>query len=186
MKESILIHFKSLSSSFSLDENNVDDDDDNDEEKEDVCSICSLTSKGEILSYPLYIYRTKFPFIFDKPPFVEMTQLNAMKEADILQDIDVLQPPNISEDDYESKSEKVPDADTMMIQYLAENPALDIRDDMTEEQQEFVRQSHERIYQDILRKHEEMVRKAANRKNQKKNSKKLIFFKEKKFNSFKN
>lgn len=54
MKENILIHFKSLSSSFSLDESN-NDDDDNDEEKEDVCSICSLTSKGEILSSSLHL-----------------------------------------------------------------------------------------------------------------------------------
>ncbi|KAK8840486.1 hypothetical protein M9Y10_030691 [Tritrichomonas musculus] len=36
------------------------------------CCICS-ESKKEILSYPIYMYRTKLPFIFDKPPLFEST-----------------------------------------------------------------------------------------------------------------
>ena len=36
------------------------------------CCICSESTK-EILSYPIYMYRTKLPFIFDKPPLFEST-----------------------------------------------------------------------------------------------------------------
>ena len=36
----------------------------------EVCSICSTYKKDEVFTYPLYLYRTKFPFIIDKPPKV--------------------------------------------------------------------------------------------------------------------
>ena len=71
IKESIMIHFKSLSSSFSL------EGDESDEllktqssTENEVCSICSTHKKNEIFAYPLYVYRTKFPFIIDKPPML--------------------------------------------------------------------------------------------------------------------
>ena len=37
----------------------------------EVCCICSESSKKEILCFPLYVYRTKLPFIFDKPPLFD-------------------------------------------------------------------------------------------------------------------
>lgn len=46
-------------SEFSTDSLNTD---------KEVCSVCSTSHPNEVLSYPLYIYRTKLPFIFDKIP----------------------------------------------------------------------------------------------------------------------
>lgn len=39
--------------------------------EKEVCSVCSTTRQNEVLSYPLYIYRTKLPFVFDKPVHVK-------------------------------------------------------------------------------------------------------------------
>ena len=38
----------------------------------EVCCICSESGKNEILCFPLYVYRTKLPFIFDKPPLFDI------------------------------------------------------------------------------------------------------------------
>lgn len=37
----------------------------------EVCSVCSTNKKNELLSYPIFIFQTKLPFIFDKPPLVK-------------------------------------------------------------------------------------------------------------------
>ena len=55
---------------------NKNDDDGNEDDEtisntdKDICSISSNVRKNKVLFYPLYIYRTKFPFIVDKPPNV--------------------------------------------------------------------------------------------------------------------
>lgn len=45
-------------------------------EKDEVCSVCLTAKKNEILSFPVFIYKTKFPFIFDKQSNSEQSGLN--------------------------------------------------------------------------------------------------------------
>lgn len=71
LKESIINQYKTAISDYysneldTPEEGNVSNDD-------DVCSICASTIDNQILSYPLFIYRTKLPFIIDKPPLVRI------------------------------------------------------------------------------------------------------------------
>lgn len=67
LKQSIISQYKSAISSYSS-INSVTDSTDETNTNEDFCSICSSTIEDQILSYPLYTYRTKIPFIIDKPP----------------------------------------------------------------------------------------------------------------------
>ena len=74
VKEEIMNHFKNLIADF-----NNNDVFDNDEERnlaenmndKEVCNICTTSLPNEILSYPVFLYHTKFPFIIDKPLFVK-------------------------------------------------------------------------------------------------------------------
>lgn len=54
----------------------------------EVCSFCSESKKNEILCFPLYIYRTKFPFIIDKPPLVSSEEVNDIAVYDYEDDFD--------------------------------------------------------------------------------------------------
>ena len=66
LKEQILNNYKTMISSYNaLDQKGGDSID---EVEKEVCSICSTYKKNEIYCYPVYLYRTKFPFIVDKPP----------------------------------------------------------------------------------------------------------------------
>ena len=175
LKENIINHFKSFSSSFSLE---ADQNDDENTEKE-LCSICSIDKEDEILSYPLYIYRTKFPFIVDKPPFVQMTQLAAMKEADVFQDEDILEKIDENEVDENDEKDQVPTVDAMLAQVLNMSPGLDITDGMNEEQSQLLRNTNDCIHQLVLVEHENLVQRAAERKNRRKEEKMLKFQKQK-------
>ena len=82
LKEDILNHFKSSAESF----NANDDDTDLSNMEKESCSICSIVRKRDVLCYPLYLYRTKFPFIIDKPPLVKMHAHSAVRKTDIHDD----------------------------------------------------------------------------------------------------
>lgn len=76
IKEDIMSQFKEMVSNFNIGEDENDQEDENDEIQDsehiekDTCSICSINKPNEILSYPIFIYYTKYPFVFDKPPFL--------------------------------------------------------------------------------------------------------------------
>ena len=76
IKENILNHYKNIITNYSTNELDVNDDEKAESQAgDDVCSVCSsATSKEQILCYPLYIYRTKFPFVVDKPPLVSVIE----------------------------------------------------------------------------------------------------------------
>ncbi|KAK8880615.1 hypothetical protein M9Y10_003297 [Tritrichomonas musculus] len=66
LKADIMKNYKDMISSYNtLDQKGADSIDDTEKE---VCSICSTYKEDEIYCYPVYLYRTKFPFIVDKPP----------------------------------------------------------------------------------------------------------------------
>ena len=65
LKEEIMNHFKTITASFNVNDDQNEDSDQPSNSEAEVCSICSNSRKNEILSFPLYIYRTKFPFIVD-------------------------------------------------------------------------------------------------------------------------
>ncbi|KAK8864994.1 hypothetical protein M9Y10_010522 [Tritrichomonas musculus] len=72
MKEEIMKHYKNAINNFTVNKSEaIEGGTSSLKNFEEVCSICS-TKKEEILSYPLYIYKTKFPFIIDKPPLIEV------------------------------------------------------------------------------------------------------------------
>lgn len=173
MKENIMIHFKSLSSSFSL------EGDESDEllktqssTENEVCSICSIETKDEILSYPLYIYRTKLPFIFDKPPLVEMTQFNAMRETDIFQDEDIIESTHFlqTKDDNDDE-EIIPDPEMTFAQILANSPHLDITSDLSNEEVQQRRNMIDQLHQSIIQMHENKMQQMAERKRQRRQKK---------------
>ncbi|KAK8881373.1 hypothetical protein M9Y10_004109 [Tritrichomonas musculus] len=62
--------YKTIISNYNM--NGADQVDEQTEPSEDtqdeVCSICSSVRQDQLLSYPLFIYRTKLPFIINKPP----------------------------------------------------------------------------------------------------------------------
>lgn len=64
-KEEILSQFQDARNNFKFD---INDEEEEKEEEEHLCSICQSHKEDEILVYPLYVYRTKLPCIFDKPP----------------------------------------------------------------------------------------------------------------------
>ena len=73
MKSNIIDHFNNMISNYNSSNSELNEPANSQENNElnEVCSICSSQKKDEALSYPIYIYRTKLPFIFDKPPEVK-------------------------------------------------------------------------------------------------------------------
>lgn len=72
MKDDIMSQFKSAISNYNFVENDqLDENPSLSSTIGDACSICSTIKKDEILSYTVYMYRTKIPFAFDKPPMVK-------------------------------------------------------------------------------------------------------------------
>lgn len=65
-KEEILNQFKKAQNNFQFDF--IEEKDDDDDNEECPCNICKLHNPDEILAYPIYVYKTKLPCIFDKPP----------------------------------------------------------------------------------------------------------------------
>lgn len=69
----------------------------------EVCSICSTHKKNEIFAYPLYVYRTKFPFIIDKPPMLAKDEVaDEIEIDDNLGDISI----NIKENEDEEEEDE--------------------------------------------------------------------------------
>ena len=83
LKEEIMNKYKNMISNYNVNEHHDDNEININEASDsidssgvingvtDVCSICSAAKKSEALTYPLFIYSTKFPFIVDKPPLVD-------------------------------------------------------------------------------------------------------------------
>ncbi|KAK8888725.1 hypothetical protein M9Y10_033459 [Tritrichomonas musculus] len=153
LKEDIMNHYKSITASFSM-----NDDDQNDEgmtpisTEKDVCSICSNSRKNEVLAYPLYLYRTKFPFIFDKPPIVEITTVKAIREREVFEDYQ-----NVLENDQndEEEEEELPNPEDFLAQILSRSPELDITDDLSEEEAERRRGMINFLHETLCKKYEE-------------------------------
>ena len=176
MKEDIITHFKSLSSSFSLEDEASEESMTQSSVENEVCSICSMETKDEVLCYPLYIYRTKLPFIFDKPPLVEMSELNAMREADVLQDEDILESTYIlhrqdDDDDEGEEDEKIQDPEMIFAQILAQSPELDITDDLDEDEIRSRQNAMNNLHQSIIEKHQRQVQQVEERKNRRRQMK---------------
>ena len=83
----------------------------------EVCSICSTHKKDEIFAYPLYIYRTKLPFIIDKPPMLEKDEVaDEIEIDDNLGDISISIDENEEEDEEEQSENE--DGDLMRLLFL--------------------------------------------------------------------
>lgn len=148
LKESILSHYKNVSSSFSL----ADDSEAPQAGSEkDACAICSIEREKEILFYPLFVYRTKFPFIVDKPPLVKMTKRAALREADITQDSEF--PPAEWLPDNEEEEEELPDPDEIMATVVSRVPDIDITSDLTEDEIAHRRFMLEMIHEKVMSDH---------------------------------
>ncbi|KAK8849983.1 hypothetical protein M9Y10_018577 [Tritrichomonas musculus] len=172
MKEEIMTHFKSLSSNFSIVDDQKSTPNKSSTSTNEVCSICSMEDKDEVLSYPLYIYRTKLPFIFDKPPIVEMTQFNALRETDILQDDEILESAQLfKEQDDEQEdienNELINDPEMVFARILSTSPHLDITNDLDAEEVRNRQNMIDLLHQRIMADHERAVQQAAERKDQK-------------------
>ena len=115
--------FKSSASSF----NANDEDELNSNIEKEACSVCSVLRKNEVLCYPLYFYKTKLPFIFDKPPLVELQSLNASKEIEIHEDDG-----NNEEKYFYDGNDEFPSFDDIFVNFLKNNLNLDITRDLSE------------------------------------------------------
>lgn len=71
LKQNIMDHYKTVISSFNVNDDDATEETAEQECSDENCSICFSSKNDQILSYPLFIYRTKFPFIVDKPPLIE-------------------------------------------------------------------------------------------------------------------
>lgn len=69
IKSNIMSSFNKMISDFSLkDDEEEEENGEDDGQSADDCSICLSEKENESVTYPIFIYRTKFPFIVDKPP----------------------------------------------------------------------------------------------------------------------
>lgn len=121
LKAEIMSQFKSMASDY-----NFTDLDQLDESRSlsttigDVCSICSTAKENEILSYAVYIYRTKIPFAFDKPPMVLYNPQCEVPVDDDINDLffnedELQQMANENEnDDNDNDEDEGPDIEDMM------------------------------------------------------------------------
>ena len=98
----------------------------------EVCSICSTYKKDQVFTYPLYLYRTKFPFIIDKPPKVSKDSEGRAID-DIADDYETF---DIEEEEEEEKGENEDDIDKeQMIQAILESfPEFANNEGLDEEQ----------------------------------------------------
>ena len=126
MKEEIMSHFKNMTYSF----NSVDLQSASAEDllsptpscERETCSICSMPKRNEVLSYPLYIYRTKFPFIVDKPPHVSMLASEAIGETEVFEDNEIENETETQEE--EDNIPDFPDIDEILAGFIVNNPEL--------------------------------------------------------------
>ena len=118
--------FKTSGSSFNIKEEDKDDLYSNIEKE--TCSVCSVLRKKEVLCHPLYFYKTKFPFIFDKAPNVKVQTLDASKEQEIYNDS------NNKEENYfyDSSSNELPSIEDILVSFMNNNPELDLTSDLKE------------------------------------------------------
>lgn len=123
LKDEIMNHYKSLISNYTMSEsdNRLGSTSSFDINSStgvinydgDFCSVCSTNKKNEALSYPIFIYQTKIPFIIDKPPEAregekledsfEITTdddayLEGYKEVDPIDDQDINEDDNYEKD----------------------------------------------------------------------------------------
>ena len=165
LKENIMNHFHSITSNFNLnDDQNEDAITPSNTSEKETCSICSNSRKKEVLSYPLYIYRTKFPFIIDKPPLIEIPLKRAIREREVHED-DYYESIKI-DDENQNEEEEIVDPETRFAQILSQSPMLDINDELSEEEVQQRRLLQEFIHSRIVQKYEEMMQKLAERKKQ--------------------
>ncbi|KAK8841018.1 hypothetical protein M9Y10_027855 [Tritrichomonas musculus] len=180
LKEQIMNHYKTITTNFNK------DDEENDEKEEeqlsnndkDICMICSNTRKNEVLSYPLYIYRTKFPFIIDKPQLVTIPMRTAMKETEVYKDEDN-ESTNNNESNDDDDEDEIPDPEDVFAQILSQMPDLDITSDMSEEDIERRRSTIERIHQTVTDQYIRVKEAQEMRKKQRQEEKLLRIQKEK-------
>ena len=146
LKQDIMNHYKNLISNYNasdhLQQKGGDSLDEissvsnsmpfNSDENKDVCSICSTYKKNEIFSYPLFIYRTKFPFIIDKPPLVSK---NSPCLAVYDNDEDFESKKEVKNDDEEEEEEEIGVDPSQAMAYIIEQfPQLLETDGLSEEE----------------------------------------------------
>lgn len=136
MKDEIMNHYKNCTANFNttgIQSSDLFTSTQSIGVEKETCSICSTSKKNEVLSFPVYIYRTKFPFIVDKPPVISLDAREALKENDVsndqIDDSDVL-----NEEQLNHLEAQYPSIDVMMAQFLHNCPQLAIDDDASEEE----------------------------------------------------
>ena len=167
MKEDIMNQYKNISSSLSL--NDEFDDEYEDDEAKETCSVCSMTKENEVLFYPLNIYKTKFPFIIDKPPHCRMQKKVAIKEAEVYQDEEILgQLTDFVEDEEDTR---IPDPDEIFAIMLSQSPNLDITSDLNESEAQRRRELIDLIHTEAMQRHQALVQESHNRMKQRREQK---------------
>ncbi|KAK8835926.1 hypothetical protein M9Y10_040307 [Tritrichomonas musculus] len=179
LKEDIMNQYKTMTMNFNKNEDDENEDDEtiSNTDKE-ICSICSNVRKNEVLSYPLYIYRTKFPFIVDKPPNVTIPIRIAMKEADVFLDDDNIMKKENNQDD-EEEEENIPDPEDVFAHFLSQIPGLDITNDMSEDEIIARRERIEMLHQTIVEQYNKRMEFLNERKRQREEERKIRIQKEK-------
>lgn len=155
-KQAILEQFSKNQSKFSIQKENhsssIDQASVSNDVDSDCCSVCGSAVIDD-LSYPVYFYRTKVPFIVDKPPFVNLSKsenLN-LKAVDDDDDDDELH----SSNEEEEKSEfdySIP-ADQTLRTVLARMPNILNFNGLSPEEIDARKRSIEDIKNQILMKY---------------------------------
>ncbi|KAK8888327.1 hypothetical protein M9Y10_039394 [Tritrichomonas musculus] len=173
LKEDIMNHFKTITANFN-DQNDENLTLINSEVDADVCSICSTTKKDELLCFPLFLYRTKFPFIIDKPPLVKLPAKQAFKEVQVFEDEEILSDDDDDEEEEEEEEDIPDDPEEMFARFLQDHPDF-MEDDMSEQTQRLV----ETIHLAILETHAGLMERREERRRKREERQKLKIQKKK-------
>ena len=145
--------------------------------EKDICSICSMTKSKEVLSFPLYIYKTKIPFIVDKPPLITMKLSESLNEIDVTEDNDLDQEEDIinnDDDDDDEENDHEPTLDDLFAGFLASHPELMLNDDMDDEMRENVLMMHQMIRDTISNRIERMKEEKAEKRQKRLEEKRIL------------
>lgn len=120
-KQEILAQFNQVQSNFVNQKDSISNDPTSSvDTNSDCCSVCGSSDIGN-LSYPVYFYRTKIPFIVDKPPFSDCSEPNEILQAvDDFDDETNLEEEEEASDDYDYS---VP-VDQVLNQLLSQIPGI--------------------------------------------------------------
>lgn len=118
----------------------------------EVCSICSTYKGNEILTLPLYLYRTKLPFVIDKPPITSKdTEGHSIDDPIYDFDQDSEEVENNDKDDDDDDDVPQISRESLMPFIYSSFPQLENTEGLTQEQLGERENIIEMIYQSLAR-----------------------------------